>query len=153
MWVDLLIIMKSELDKHPQHVFSVSGTRIKCITEHESFRPVCLLADVKAETYSFRGGSSSLSFLFIVVSLFFTWMAFFWRWTMLGLEHEWLNVVLWVDSQIWKWIVTFSRFCAAVAVVRFFLVGHLCLMRRHSLVWNQDNKDGGLLWKKLRFWS
>ena len=78
----------SELDKRAQHVFSVSGTRIKCITEHESFRPVCLLADVKAETYSFRGGSLSLSFLFIVVSLFFTWMAFFWRWTMVGLENK-----------------------------------------------------------------
>ena len=77
----------------------------------------------------------------------FAWMAFFWRWTMLELEHEWLNVVLWVDFQIWKWTVTFSRFCAAVAVVRFFLVGHLCLMWRQSLVWNQDNKDGGLLCK------
>ena len=79
--------------------------------------------------------------------LFFTWMAFF----MLELKDEWLNVVLWDDSQIRKWIVTFSRFCAAVAVVSFFFVGHLCLMWHQSLVWNQNYKDGILLWKKC--WS
>ena len=58
-----LIIMTSKLDKHAQHIFSVSGTRIKCITEHKSFHSVCLLADMKAETYSFHGGSSTISFL------------------------------------------------------------------------------------------
>ena len=33
-----------------------------------------------------------------------------------------------------------------------FLVGHLCLMWHQSLVWNQNDKDGGLPWKKSHFW-
>ena len=37
--------MTSELDKRPRLVFLESGTRIKCITEHESFRFVILVIE------------------------------------------------------------------------------------------------------------
>ena len=59
-----LCYFDSKRGSDAHYVFSVSRTRIKYITEHESFRPVCLLADVKAET-SFQGGSSSLLFLIL----------------------------------------------------------------------------------------